>query len=594
MRTPTNPDSLHRSPPLRTPRLARAKRALYIRGGSTIHSGRETDPLETRLAAACAGAGGTRGVVTPPPGVGERDFAAALRELERAVGAQYLFTSDEDVALYRDAYSPWRDEREERRASAAVAPDSVEQVQAVVRIANRYKLPLYPISTGRNLAYGGSAPVLSGSVVLDLKRMNRVLEVSEANAYALVEPGVSYFDLYRHIQERGLKLMLDVPTPGWGSLIGNALDHGVGLSPLRDHFGAQCGMEVVLADGGVLRTGMGAMPNAATWQQFKYGIGPHVDGLFAQSNYGVVTKMGFWLMPEPEAVRGLRVIAARHDDVGPLVALMAELTYAGVVDSMFQIRSPVLHGARDAAFEALAASDGGGSGEQWDQYAAARGAPGFWYADMSFYGPAAIVDARWQYVVDRSAAALPGARFANAPTYRFPMTAEQREQVRDKQLLGIPSLEGFTGRSEREPEVADGHMDFSVVVPMDGRAVADALKVIGRAFAASQVDVGMGGLTCFHPRTLTFISSFPTMRDDRAANARAREAYLRAVEAARARGWGQYRTHAAFMDLAASAYSWNDHALRRFHERMKDALDPNGILAAGRYGIWPKQARGTR
>ena len=77
----------------------------------------------------------------------------------------------------------------------------VEQVQAIVKIANTYKIPLWTISTGKNLAYGGSAPRLSGSVVLDLKRMNRVLEVSEENAYALVEPGVSYFDLYRYIQE---------------------------------------------------------------------------------------------------------------------------------------------------------------------------------------------------------------------------------------------------------------------------------------------------------------------------------------------------------------------------------------------------------
>jgi (+)-pinoresinol hydroxylase len=66
---------------------------------------------------------------------------------------------------------------------------------------NRYKVSLYPISTGKNLGYGGSAPAYSGSVVVDLKRMNRVIEVDEANACALVEPGVSYFDLYRHIQE---------------------------------------------------------------------------------------------------------------------------------------------------------------------------------------------------------------------------------------------------------------------------------------------------------------------------------------------------------------------------------------------------------
>jgi hypothetical protein len=130
-----------------------------------------------------------------PPGVKSKDFADAMKQFEEAVGKQWVFTSDEDVALYKDAYSPFWGEEEERVASAAVAPDSVEQVQKVARVANALKIPIYPISTGRNLGYGGSAPNLSGSVVLDLKRMNRVLEVSERNAWALVEPGVSYFDL---------------------------------------------------------------------------------------------------------------------------------------------------------------------------------------------------------------------------------------------------------------------------------------------------------------------------------------------------------------------------------------------------------------
>ena len=104
----------------------------------------------------------------PPPGVSPADFAAALRKFEAAVGEQWVFKSDEDVALYRDAYSPERDEPTERLASAAVAPDTVEQVQQIVRIANEHRVPLYPISTGKNLGYGGSAPILSGSVVVDL------------------------------------------------------------------------------------------------------------------------------------------------------------------------------------------------------------------------------------------------------------------------------------------------------------------------------------------------------------------------------------------------------------------------------------------
>ena len=99
--------------------------------------------------------------------------------------------------------------------------------------------------------------MLSGSVVLDLKRMNRILEVNERNACALVEPGVSYFDLYRYIQERGLKLWIDCPDPGWGSVVGNALDHGAGytMNPYRDHFAAQCGMEVVTGAGDLYAAG---------------------------------------------------------------------------------------------------------------------------------------------------------------------------------------------------------------------------------------------------------------------------------------------------------------------------------------------------
>ena len=91
-----------------------------------------------------------------PPGVSARDFARVLDAWKHIVGDRWVFTSDEDLDLYRDAYSPFRDEEEERLASAAVAPDSVEQVQQIVRIANEHGIPIYPISTGRNLGYGGS------------------------------------------------------------------------------------------------------------------------------------------------------------------------------------------------------------------------------------------------------------------------------------------------------------------------------------------------------------------------------------------------------------------------------------------------------
>ncbi len=73
-----------------------------------------------------------------------------------------------------------------------------------------------------------------------------------------------------------------------------------------------------------------------------------------------------------------------------------------------------------------------------------------------------------------------------------------------------------------------------------------------------------------------------------------REAYERMVRLAADHGWGQYRVHNAFMNLALSTYSFNDNALSRFHETLKDAVDPNGILSAGRYAIWPRHMRRER
>ena len=101
-----------------------------------------------------------------PPNVSEADFNAALAAWVQVVGQEWVLTSDEDVNTYRDFYSPYLNEPEERVASAAVCPTTTEEVQAIVRIANQYSIPVYAISTGRNLGYGGSAPAYSGSVVI--------------------------------------------------------------------------------------------------------------------------------------------------------------------------------------------------------------------------------------------------------------------------------------------------------------------------------------------------------------------------------------------------------------------------------------------
>ncbi|HKJ73949.1 MAG TPA: FAD-dependent oxidoreductase, partial [Alphaproteobacteria bacterium] len=381
-----------------------------------------------------------------PPGVKPSDFQAAVKKFQAAVGKEWVFTEDDDVDLYRDAYSPfWHEDGKEIVPSAAVAPDSAEEVQAVVRIANEYKIPIYPVSTGRNLGYGGSAPVLSGSVVLDLKRMNRVIEVNERNAYALVEPGVSYFDLYHYIQDKGYKLWIDCPDPGWGSPIGNALDHGAGftVTPYRDHFDAHCGMEVVLANGEIVRTGMGALPGAKTWQQFKYGYGPFVDGIFSQSNFGVVTKMGFWLYPQPEAYREGIVNVMKHDDIIPLVDGMANLMNSGIMNSSTLLGSPFRFAAgRDPKLVELLLRSDDEAKEQLNAHAAEMKIP-FWSSRLKFYGPEKVIAAQWDHAKDVFKD-IPGVTFEEGESWRFPLTKEQIAKCRDETDLGIPSLSIFS------------------------------------------------------------------------------------------------------------------------------------------------------
>lgn len=88
-------------------------------------------------------------------------------------------------------------------------------------VFNHANIPVWTVSRGKNLGYGGPAPVVSGSVVLDLHRINRIIEVNEEMAYAVVEPGVTFTDLYNYCVTHKLKVWPSTASLGWGSVIGN-------------------------------------------------------------------------------------------------------------------------------------------------------------------------------------------------------------------------------------------------------------------------------------------------------------------------------------------------------------------------------------
>ena len=174
----------------------------------------------------------------------------------------------------------------------------------VMRIAHQYRVPVYPVSTGRNWGYGSAMPAQDGCVLIDLAHLNRILHFDAELGVVTVEPGVTQGMLADFLNEGGFEYL--VPVTGAGpncSLMGNALERGYGVTPHTDHFGAVTDIEAVLADGSIYRSALHEAGNADLARLFKWGIGPYMTGLFTQSGFGIVTRMSILLARRPECVK---------------------------------------------------------------------------------------------------------------------------------------------------------------------------------------------------------------------------------------------------------------------------------------------------
>jgi 4-cresol dehydrogenase (hydroxylating) len=172
-------------------------------------------------------------------------------------------------------------------------PKTVSHIQDIVRRANRHGVKLYPISRGQNWGYGDANPVSKECLIVDLRHMNRIIDFDPTLGLITVEPGVTPSMLKEFLDEG--RHAYFAPSTGAGpngSLVGNALERGFGLTPHPDHFGALLSLEAVLPNGDLYKSNSVA--------GYKWGVGPYIDGLFSQGNFGIVTRATFGLVPKPE------------------------------------------------------------------------------------------------------------------------------------------------------------------------------------------------------------------------------------------------------------------------------------------------------
>jgi FAD/FMN-containing dehydrogenase len=249
-----------------------------------------------------------------------------LRKLEKIVGKDYASNKLEDLYIYsRDpgASKP-------RSVDFVVLPNTTEQVQQIIKLANEEKIPIVPMGGGLTLS--GLVIPVKGGIVMDMKRMDRIIEINKMSRYALIEAGVTSGQLMAYLNENHPDLEPPIPdAPPSVTIAGNALIHGSGYLSQKfgDHGSMINGLEVVLPNGEICKLGSSAISDS--W--FTRGPLPDFIGLFISSfgTMGIVTKLSIKLFPKPK-LRDL--VLGLCSDPKVIPEILHNITYTDVAEDI--------------------------------------------------------------------------------------------------------------------------------------------------------------------------------------------------------------------------------------------------------------------
>ncbi len=240
------------------------------------------------------------------------DTQILIDSLKEIVGAEYVLSSDMDLALYSYDAS-----LEKGMPDVVVMPGSTEEVSKIMALAYKEKVPILGRGSGTNLT-GGTIPV-KGGIVVHFSRMNRILEIDIPNRTVTVEPGVITLDLQTEVLKKGFVYQPDPASQKVSTIGGNIAENSGGPHCLK--YGVTSnhiqGLELVLNDGTVIWTG------GKSWDNPGYDI----KGLFVgcEGTLGLVTKAILKLERAPEAVKTmLAIYETIEDGANTVSAIIAE------------------------------------------------------------------------------------------------------------------------------------------------------------------------------------------------------------------------------------------------------------------------------
>ncbi len=534
------------------------------------------------------------------------DLMCALRAI---VGDEHAL--DDDASLQRYAAST---AGAGTRPLAVVRPGQRAEVVAIMALARRHEVAVYPVSTGKNWGYGDACAVGAGQLIVELSRMKRIVKLDPELAYAVIEPGVTQGQMADFLREQKTGLWCDCTGAGPDtSLMGNILERGFGHSPYGNRAQHIAGLQIVLASGEVLATGFGHYPQSQVTHLFGAGIGPSLDGLFTQSNLGIVVELGIWLMPAAARVSQFIATVPRQQDLGALIDALRPLRLDGTLKSVVHIGNDlrVVSGGATFPFAAATASADPHASRLSDAARAdllERIGAQAWTVSGCLYGSAAQVaagraavkralrpaGARTAFFDQRSldAGALAARALGWCGLGRKLMAKVALGRALLAMAQGQPNGRFLAGAYWRRrgglpagfPHRADPALDgcgllwVSPILPMRGADALGLHALVAPIFARHGFDLFMT-ISLINERALCAVLTVAYDRDDPFETVRARDCHRAVFDAVMVAGYLPYRVG---IESMSSLDPYGD-VFWQVTAKIKAALDPQGLIAPGRY-----------
>src|SRR5206468_8070758 len=231
-----------------------------------------------------------------------------VAEFREIVGHTGLLTEREDLRTYEcDGLTNFR-----VVPTAVLLPENAQQVQAIVRVCHRERIPFVARGSGTGLS-GGALPI-EGGIVISLARMNRILEIDIPNARVVVEPGVLNLDVTRAVSREGYFYAPDPSSQQVCSIGGNVAENAGGAHCLKYGFTTThvLGLEVVLPDGSLVHLGGKTLETP----------GYDLPGVFvgSEGTLGIATKIILRIVKRPECIQTLLAAFNSTTDAGTAVS----------------------------------------------------------------------------------------------------------------------------------------------------------------------------------------------------------------------------------------------------------------------------------